>query len=252
MAISSLALLRTILSIPDGTTSDDTRLRYLLDASDAAVKSYCKRDFELTTYPGTATGGTGDSGYYSGNGQREIILRQYPVISITSVYLDAGGFYGQGSGAFAATTLLTSGTDYYLAHDGYLNGASCSFSARLVRRSGTVSGSTVFPPDDSMQPMGSLSYPYRQPVWTPGEGNIKVSYTAGYAASVMPGELVQAVNQLAAWMRNNTALGGLPIQQESLGDYSYQLSQGAFGSLNAHPDLGTTRQLLARFRRLTI
>jgi hypothetical protein len=49
-------------------------LNVLIGAADSAVKTYCKRDLELGVY----------TEYYSGNGQLDIVCKQYPVLSATT------------------------------------------------------------------------------------------------------------------------------------------------------------------------
>jgi len=58
-----------------GVSSVDALLQTLLTAASDAVQKWCRRDFVSTSY----------DELYSGNGQRELILRQYPIISVESV-----------------------------------------------------------------------------------------------------------------------------------------------------------------------
>jgi hypothetical protein len=58
------------------TTSDENNtLGALVSACSAAIEKYCRRDFVQTTY----------DELYSGNGDRRLFLRQFPIISIQSV-----------------------------------------------------------------------------------------------------------------------------------------------------------------------
>lgn len=74
--LTTLAAIRLIPTLP---APNPVWLNSLLSSADAAIKSWCKRDLEQTTYPGTAVSGRGDSGYYSGINDQDIPLRQYPV-----------------------------------------------------------------------------------------------------------------------------------------------------------------------------
>ncbi len=74
-----LTTLAAIRLIPGAAGQNPVWLNQLLNEADAAIKSWCKRDLEFTSYPGCATNGVGDTGYYSGLNEATINLRQYPV-----------------------------------------------------------------------------------------------------------------------------------------------------------------------------
>lgn len=74
-----LTTLAAIRLIPTSPAPNPVWLNALLSSADAAIKSWCKRDLEQTTYPGNAVSGQGDAGYYSGINETDIVLRQYPV-----------------------------------------------------------------------------------------------------------------------------------------------------------------------------
>jgi hypothetical protein len=230
MALSSLASLKLYMGIASGNTTLDSQLTAMLSAADAAVKSYCQRDLESQDY----------THYFDGNGQRDLVLRQWPVTAITSVYQDATGFYGDGPSAFASTTLLTNGTHYALRKD--QGTASYRGLLRRIAGGGISAADPFFP---RTQTTGSLVGGIG-PVWPRGDGNIKVVYTAGYTS--IPADLTQATNQLAAYAFNNADWGGMQATGESLDRYSYTLAAEALnGSWAA---LGTTRSLLAPYREL--
>src|SRR5258708_22458898 len=69
-----IALARAYQNL-QGVSSIDTLLQTLLTAASDAVQKWCRRDFVSTSY----------DGIYSGNGQRGLILRQYPIVSIESL-----------------------------------------------------------------------------------------------------------------------------------------------------------------------
>lgn len=247
MALATLAALRTALGISPTDVSQDVRLQQFLDAADAAVKEYCGRDFESTSYPGAASRGRGDSGYYDGTGRPELLLRQTPVTAVSAVYLDAGGYYGQASGAFAASTLLTAGVDYIIQYDGSLGGASASHSGILLRMGG-FGGNPGLGWGDAEAVTGSLVRPFTGPVWPRGRGNIKVAYTAGYSSTTVPADLSAAVIELATRIHVTAENGGYPVASETLGEYSVSFAQGLG---EGRPELATVRQLLSRYRRLS-
>ncbi len=230
MALTSLATIKAFLNIPTTDTSKDAQLDALRAASEQAIKSYCGRDFEPTTY----------TQFYSGTGRRQIILRQIPVTSITSVFLDHNGNFGTTSGSFdSSTTLLTSGVDYALDLDGSWNSLPVSFSGLLYRIG------TTWPETYRGYAPGKIAFEVG-----PAYGNIKVVFSAGY--NPIPQDLQYAVCTLTSYMRLTGALGGFPLESEKIGDYAYRLHFPVRMTLETYPELGSTRQLLSRYREVSI
>jgi hypothetical protein len=62
-------------SLPSSANTDEPLLATLITAASRAVMRYCRRDFTQTTY----------DELYNGTGDRRIILRQYPLISVQAV-----------------------------------------------------------------------------------------------------------------------------------------------------------------------
>lgn len=149
--------------------------------------------------------GAGTAGYYSktqtdyycGRGEALLILKDSPVLSLTSVYLDDAAYFGDASGAFAAATLLTRGTGY----------AVDSPRGFLVKIGGIW-------PHVTERLAGLLSSGLRD-----GIGNVKVTWTPGYAAGV-PYDIQQAANQLTCELLNAATSGGA-MASENLDYYGY-------------------------------
>lgn len=233
MALTTTATVKTLLGITG--TAEDSKLDLLVNYADAAIKRYLGRDIESTSYPGAATNGRGDGGYYSGNGSRWLVLRQRPVTTLTSIYLDATGRWGQNpDGSFASATLLVAGTDYALDYDGYLGSAAASHSG-LVQRIGGVW------PQSHWYAAGRLLADPQ-----PAQGNIKVAYTAGFSS--VPADIAQAAALLVAFWRNIEPRGQA-LQSESLGAYSYSLASAGEGGAGLPKDV---RRLLAPYREIRI
>lgn len=76
--LTSVSLVSQLPGICNTASVPRPWLQSLVEAADYAIKAYCKRDLELYRYPGGPVRG-GDRGFYSGNNQQDIILRQYPV-----------------------------------------------------------------------------------------------------------------------------------------------------------------------------
>ncbi len=69
-----LTTVDNLLLIPTLTNQSPAWLGRILAAADKAIKSYCKQNLELQQY----------TEYYSGNGQQDVILKQFPVLSGTT------------------------------------------------------------------------------------------------------------------------------------------------------------------------
>lgn len=227
MALTTAGNVKLILGITG--TAQDAKIAILVDAADKAVKNYCKRDLESQSY----------TEYYTGSGTDRLPLNQYPVTAVASVYIDAGGKFGQGSGAFPSSSLLTNGLDYALEWtDGNKSNTGC-----LVRLGGY--GFAGWPTMGNWQTVDLMTLQRnRGSVWPQIPGSIKVTYTAGF--SDVPDDLRMACENLTCWLFRAAPLGGDPITSESLGSYSYSLASQALSGL---PALGSTRQLLSTYRR---
>ncbi len=66
---------RAKFNIPTATTANDAAINTLISAASRAIQRYCRRDFAVLSY----------DELYNGNGDRRLILRQYPVVSVQSV-----------------------------------------------------------------------------------------------------------------------------------------------------------------------
>lgn len=146
-----------------------------------------------------------------------IYLPQYPIRSITSLYEDTGGRFGQKSGQFTSDSLLTEGDDYMW-----------TIEATGFGRTGVV------------QRIGAY--------WPSTPGSIKVTYLAGWTKHELHGDtdeeekdgsLIQmgVLKTIAEyWSDKKQAEGGVdgapgPIKSESLADYSvtYDTSHSGAG-----------------------
>jgi hypothetical protein len=201
--IVSLAELKTLLGI--GGTAQDARLNLLIPIAEQVVKDFCRREFELQSY----------TEFYSGNGSKFLVLRQFPVTSVEHVWEDADGMYGQNpDSAFGPETELVAGHDYSLRLDS--NPAGFSGSGTLVRDNGPW-------PDRYLTRFAGFLTTDRSAEF----GSIKVQYTAGYAA--VPQPLKLAVCNLVAIFRDQVNQPG-PLVEEQLGRWRKKYSAGVVGS----------------------
>lgn len=209
MALTTLA---AVQAIPGMANKDETWLTQLIAAASEAIKQVCKLRLESQEH----------TEYYSGNGLPDLVLRQWPVTAVESVHVDPTGYAGQAAGAFPATTEWAQGENWMLVPD-----TTGGVSRRGLLRVIAGTGNTVWL---GMYPAWGV-YPgklhaARRPCWPPGDGNIKVVYTAGYAA--VPADLQYACGYLVSEMVRNMPVGG-PLASESLGAYSYSIAQRAMG-----------------------
>lgn len=145
--------------------------------------------------------------FYSGNGTSKLLLDHTPVQSITSVYEDEAGYFGEPAGAFASTTLLTAGTDYVLKRD--------EASESNVSNSGIVLRLNQLWKRPTARVQGLLTSAAGDAM-----GNIKVAYVAGYLRLL--GDVALAANQFVAMLARSAA-DGTPMQREKYDYYEYQM-----------------------------
>lgn len=216
-------------------TAEDAKLALLEPMVDSAVKDFLDRDIEVTTYPGAATSGQGDSGYYSGNGSRYLTVRQYPIRTVTTIHEDASGRWGQNpDGSFATANLLVAGTDYAVRWDGSHGAAPASFCGIIERIGGHWT-------ETRWRTRGTLLANEQQ-----SQGTIKIAYSGGY--TTIPPAIKEAAYLLMAHYRRIADKGG-NVTSESLGSYSYALG-GAAGKVSGLP--AEVVRLLLKYKRVSL
>lgn len=183
--------------------------------------------------------------YYSGRNQEAIVLRRRPVHSVSEVKLDSIGLYGQAPNTFGSDTVLTGGVDYFL------DKTSPEFSSGLLKpkRWSTTVQTFSLP----FRQGGLLTPIARKPTWPWGDGNIKVTYDAGFTN--IPDDLRLATLWTVSYVFNNGPQGGGQITSESLGENSYtigQLADGATTILSTVGPLAGARQILSRYREIAV
>jgi hypothetical protein len=151
----------------------------------------------------------------------ELILQHLPVRSITNLWIDYDGRFGQRSGSFAASTLKTLGTDYWASFD------ETDDDGNGVCRDGIIRS---------------------QGLWPVTAGSVKVEYVAGYSLAEFHGQkslidataiLETVVNEAVRRLlkvqnrKKKARVGwtGGPITSESLGDYSYSMDTDMMAKL---------------------
>ncbi len=183
-----------------GITLNDAmaqQLIQLLAAAESFVRRYCGREF---TYASRVE-------YLDAPVKGGVYVRETPLIAVTSVYFDVGGYYGQGVDAFAAESLLTSGVDYFYAVDR----DGLSYSGEVTLRRGTWwNGSWGSGWNRQWGGSGLLS-PNPQSI----PGAIKITYTGGYR--LVPMDLKRAVWDLVTYWEQGSTFGRIPTSESGEG-----------------------------------
>lgn len=221
------------LEIHSGVTGEPEALNAVLRICNQAVLSYLGREIEEATR----------TEFYDGMGHGDIALRNFPVNLATTpqVWLDDSGYYGAGEDAFASSTALTNGEDFVIVP----NTSTLSRSG-ILRRLGTGLRGDILG-----RPYSSLAARYRKSVWPMGQGNIKVTYKAGYKP--VPADISGAVLQMATKLYKTKAWGGDFINAGArLGEYSRGLASALNGNGIMADSVGTFAMLLAPYRELII
>jgi hypothetical protein len=199
--------------------------------------------FTAITYTGvTATSFTGCSG---GAGTLTSTANQNTV-GQPVVWLNCQGYAGQGPNAFPDASLLQQGTCWYVWIDSANDAGNPISNRGLLRRIGF--SQTGFPQSaggwvgaGGYQGGGGRLAGSRLPGWDCGDGNLKVSYSAGF--DPVPDDLVNACTTLACWTWRCMPKGS-PLSSEGLGASSYSvMQQGA-----DIPEIGAMLQTLRPYR----
>lgn len=167
--LTTRASVKELLGIQSAITAYDAVIDTLVAAVDGLVEDYCDRHFADTTY----------TEYHDGvHNQRQILVRNYPIISVTSIHDDAAREYG-------SATLISS--DDYTFETGddadgivYLD-LSLSRGQRnikVVYRAGYASGSIPKPLSRAADLLCASIYNRRKGAGRTSESLGNLSYSA--------------------------------------------------------------------------
>lgn len=255
--LANAAEIKTYLGIIDtATAADDALIALLHGPAERAIKNECGCDLEFGTFTEYLPKGRSSnpvdmmadyfrddtgSGYYStANLRQRLVLKNAPVwLDGLEVYEDPGAMAGQHEGSFAAESLLTAGSDFFLETDG-VDGANGAFSRSGVLR--------------------------RDTYWTNAPFSVKVVYSGGWRDSQLASDGIAADLKMAAiltvaaefWKRkalkSTGGVGG--ITSESIGKYSYSTGGSSSATSLISPLTMQVRDMLQpfsnRYARLTV
>ena len=114
--LTTLARFKEYAQIATANTTWDAVLATLITQCSKLVEKYCQRTLLTATH----------TDYYDGKAQREIVLRQFPVTSVTTVHDDSARSYG--------SSTLVAAADYYAD----LNRGIIKFDITLGRGRGNL------------------------------------------------------------------------------------------------------------------
>ena len=148
--LTTYDLVKAWCAIPAANTADDTLFARLTTAASVSVQTYIGRNIPVTSYTET----------YNGNARSAILLRNAPIVSVTSVMVD----------------------NYTIPQATALPGAGWRFDSMFVYLDGYGYNRTD----------GGAS------TYNKGVQNVVIAYSAGYAT--VPFDLAQATIEMAAYM----------------------------------------------------
>jgi hypothetical protein len=178
----TLTNVKTFIGI-SGSGKDDL-LNLLIDQAGDLFESATGRTFEETTYTNEE---------YDGTGNRELQLKNYPIITFTRIQ-----YRNTYDNTDSWTTINTS--DYWVEND-----------TGIITRTTTFSSWDVQFKDPQLTD---------EPTWSTGANNYRATYTAGYAT--IPSDIQMAVMGIVSGLYNLRASAG--IESETKGDRTVRLA----------------------------
>lgn len=220
MLLASLEEAKALLAIDPENRQEDLSLGFMLRMASDWIEKYLNRRGALDKRERTE--------FYPGSGTQTIRLRAYPVSlsPVPEVWLDEQGYFGTPSDSFNTLKKLEHGKDFALYED---HSGKCN-NGLLVR----INNVWVKP---LVRQRGFLT-----PYVADSFGNVKVTYTGGYASDELPSDIVFACVQLVARMRHQFPMG-VPLSSESYEDRSISVFGGDRNYL-----MGQVKHLLNPYR----
>jgi uncharacterized phiE125 gp8 family phage protein len=183
-ALTTLASVQAHLGLSAGV--DESLLETLINQASDIVEKHIGRAIKSATY----------TQYYDGDGSEDLILRNWPLISVTTLHVDTARSFPDGS-------LLTADTDYVV----YKEDGRISLLTEPLRNQ---YGANVFPSSRKC---------------------IKVVYVAGYAT--VPNDLIWAANEMVAYLYDNRSAASA-VASQSIGGFSESYNDAAGTDIPAH------------------
>ena len=231
MSVVTIDQFKLHIQMPLTATSEDARLQQLLDGVEESIWQWVGR-WRVPGY--TPFESVRNTEYFSGQDRQYLVLNRRPVTSVVGVWVDKTGYFGANPTGFAdPATAWTFGQHYAptsLDMAETNGGMLCAFAGAIPTWQGQAA---------------------RNPAWPRGNGNIKVTYIAGYTD--LPLDLVNAICNVAAAVRK-AAPRGMGVESETMGKYSYTLMKagGKTGGTVDVDEIGMALSTLARYKEVNI
>lgn len=231
MSLVSVDELKLHINIPLTNTAEDARLQQFLDGVEEGIWQWLGRERVEGYAPLDSVQSTE---YYDGNDRQNLVLRRRPVTAVAGLWVDRTGHYGQNPGGFSDPATIW---EYGVAYAAKRLDQTEANGGLLVAFSGAI---PTF--------QGQVA---RNPAFPRGQGNIKVTYTAGYTS--VPFDLSLAICNVAASVRK-AAPRGIGLESETIGRYTYQVmrSGGKTGGTVDVDEIGQALSTLARYKEVNI
>jgi hypothetical protein len=253
-----ITLDRARQSVPSAVNAEEPILATLITAASAAVRRYCRRDFNRADH----------DELIDGTGRPVLALRQYPVLAVASVRTDPTAVLAitntSSANQQARVAVTASGVALTRVASGVATTTTVTFAGRptLAELAAAIdalghgwsvrvaAGFANHPSADLVPPQGSANaknaaarlvlhvvelgdyrihaergWLVRDAGWVPGQGNYRVQYTAGHA--VVPHDVQEAVAQLVASFFAERGRDQLKSSESSAGAYSYHVADSA-------------------------
>jgi hypothetical protein len=220
-ALTTLADVKTLAGIASSDTTQDARLEAIINSVSSQVSTYCARNFKRQTYT---------SETYSPSNRQLLILRNMPIVSVSSLTIDG--------------TAQVNGTDYIVAPE--------YSQAGMLYREWGWSGQTInreYLVSDPVAMRRSIVATYIAGWYLPADAG----YVAGDSAS-LPLDLQYAAQQICLETyikarRNNWD----NLTSLTEGGLSYGWANQSVSAKNNNSGFGqTTAGILNKYRRLVV
>jgi|GEM_PF-6634034 len=222
--------------IGKGTTATDAeigQLQLVKVGAEAAIRRFLRINVTQDTYTRYYPKGNPYDRRRATLGS-QLVLEEMPLRSITSIYEDDGGYFGQVAGSYASTTQLTEGSDYYWQREE----SDFSRAAIITRRN------TEWPADP-----GSIKVTFVAG-WTEAELHGNVSSPIYDASEIRDGlmrTIAEHWNDMKQAQSGQGGSGGA-IKAERLADYSVEYDTAVAGQGIQIPK--DVKIALRKYRRL--
>lgn len=187
MELATLEQVAEWLGMPGDGGQYGPALTRAMNVAEASINRICGRNVGAKSTHGFVTGTKVE--YIDGDLADRLVLRYTPVTAVASV----ANVYGADSSGTESSTSVSLTT---LQVDGYPLGGS-AFNAEIGVLGYRNNGRDQVYGFEYGEPQAAYM-PFSRPAFPDGSKKVKVTYTGGYAANLIPADLTQAAIEMAA------------------------------------------------------